>query len=161
MLLALVLKIYEWIHVFSGFPERLSAGDPKKASRADKVSSAVLKIATIKEEDEEKLLTREERWNKLENYPRGSSEGPPRSPSTTKRRVALLMSRATMIALFLMSDLLSYLDVDAAATRETRATHLGGLLAGALASAALAAASAALRQTAPLSKLEGDLNTTD
>ena len=55
-----------------------------------------------------------------------------------------------MIAIFLTSDLLSYLDNEdnaAAASKESRATHLGGLLVGGLASAALAAASAAVRKT--------------
>ena len=85
---------------------------------------------------------------KLENFPIAIED--PKSSNATKKQVAILLSRVTMVALFLVPDLLSYLDADAAA-KESRATHLGGFLVGVFASATLVAASAAVRKTMPLS----------
>ena len=104
----------------------------------------MIKVANPKQDDEEKLLTE---WSTPEVAG---------NPRMSKGRVAFLVSRAMMVAAFLVPDLLSYLGLGddgesgaAAAARETRAAHLGGLLSGVLATAALAAASAAVRMAMP------------
>ena len=116
---------------------------PSDQQAAGVLDVNMIKVANPKQDDEEKLLTK---WSTLEDVG---------NPRLSKGRVALLVSRAIMVAAFLAPDVLSYIglgddgDISAAAGRETRAAHLGGLLAGVLATAALSAASAAVRMAMP------------